>query len=129
MMKNGKSILLLVLVFAAGLILGIVGTRSVLRHALRQTMAHPERAQQIIELDLSRRLRLNDDQAARLHDIMAVTHLQMREIRLQTRPQVVQVISNINQQITAMLTPEQLRRYEKLKSENSPALQFLRQPR
>ena len=129
MMKNGKSILLLCLVFAAGLVMGIVGTRSVLRHAIRQTMAHPERAQLILELDVARRLRLNDDQQTRLHDIMAGAHLQMREIRLQMRPQVVVVVSNINQQISGMLTPEQLRRYEKLKSENSPALQFPRQPR
>ena len=126
-MRNFKSILLLCLVFTAGVVVGIVGTRSMVRHAIRQSMAHPEQAQKILEINISRRLRLDNNQQAQLHDILADAHFQMRKIRLQTRPQTLTVISNVNLQISGMLTPEQERRYERLKKLNSPALQFLRQ--
>ena len=128
-MKQTKSILLLLLVFTAGVVMGVVGTRAVLRHAIRQTIAHPDRAQLILEAEVSRRLRLDDDQQAKLHDIMAQAHLQMREIRQQMRPQTQLVVSNVNAQISAMLTPEQSHRYEKLKEDKAPVLQFLRQPK
>lgn len=126
-MKHLKSILLLCLVFTAGVVIGIVGTRSAVRHAIRQNITHPEQAQKVLEINIARQLRLDNDQQAKLHDILANAHLQMREIRLQMRPQTLQVISNVNSQISAMLTPEQTRRYERLKTDKSPALQFLRQ--
>ena len=128
-MKTIKPLILLALVFLAGLAIGIVGTRSLVRHEVRQAMLHPEKTQQLMEERVDRRLHLDNDQEARLHDILAVAHLQIREARLQIRPQIELIASNTDQQISALLNPDQLTRYEKLKADNHPLLQFLRQPK
>jgi hypothetical protein len=128
-MTTLKSILLLALVFTAGLVIGTVGTRSLERRALRQSLVNPEKMQIAMELRVDRRLQLNNDQQARVHDILAIAHLQLREIRLKSRPEIELVASNANRQISALLNPNQLERYEKLKAESTPILPFLRQQR
>jgi hypothetical protein len=128
-MKNFKPILLLALVFIAGVVIGAVANRSFVRHAVRQTALHPDMAQKVFEQQVDHRLRLDNDQQAKLHDIFATAHLKTREIRLEIRPEMLQVASNIDLQISAMLTAEQMRRYKELKTENGPMAQFLRQPR
>jgi len=128
-MKNFKPILLLVLVFIAGVVIGAVANRSLVRHAVRQSIIHPDMVQTAFEERVDHRLRLDNDQQAKLHDIFATAHLRIREIQLQIRPQMAQVSSNIDLQISAMLTADQLRRYQELKTENGPLLRFIRQPR
>lgn len=126
-MKNWKSILLLVLVFLAGVAVGVVSTRAVVRHFMQQAFAHPQRLQAFIERDLSRKLRLDTSQRAKLHTILTDTHDQLQNLREQYRPQAALVFSNADAEITAMLTPEQQARYEKVKELNRPIWRALRQ--
>jgi hypothetical protein len=128
-MKNFKPILLLALVFIAGVVIGAVANRSLVRHAVRQSINHPDMVQTAFEQQMDHRLRLDNDQQAKLHDIFATAHLKMREIQLQVRPQTAQVASNVDLQVSGMLDADQLRRYQELKSENGPLVRFLRQPR
>jgi hypothetical protein len=113
-----KSILLLVLVFTAGLVVGIVGTRIAARHFIQRIMTQPERFQQFMERDLAWNLRLDGDQRAQLHDILTASRTQLREIRKQIQPQTAVVYSNANAQITALLTPAQQARFEQFKAAN-----------
>jgi hypothetical protein len=125
-MKTFKLIFLLALVFFAGTIAGVVATRAVVRHAVREAVANPERVQLIIERRLAWRLRLDNDQRAKLHDILSDTHGQLADLRRQYRPQVVSILGHADSQITALLTPAQQDRYEKFKQENRPLLQAIR---
>jgi len=117
-MKNWKSILLLLLVFMAGLVVGVVGTRIAVRHFVQRAMTNPDRVQGFVERDLAWKLRLDESQRVQLHKILSTSRGQLRELRQQIQPQMTLVFSNANSQITAMLTPEQQARYERFKSSN-----------
>jgi hypothetical protein len=128
-MKTFKLILLLALVFFAGAVIGVVGTRAVVRRIVQQAVLHPEKVQVVMEGRLTRNLRLDNGQQVKLHQILTDAHAQLQDLRQQYRPQLTGVLSNANGQINALLTPEQQVRFEKLKSENRPLLQVIQQSR
>ncbi|HTV76285.1 MAG TPA: hypothetical protein VMD57_04735, partial [Candidatus Baltobacteraceae bacterium] len=76
---------------------------------------------------LTRRLRFDNEQQVKLHQILSDTHRQLKDLRQQCRPQLVVIFSNANEQINLMLTPEQQARFERLKSENRLLLQSMQQ--
>jgi hypothetical protein len=125
-MKNWKSILLLALVFFAGLAVGVVGTRIAVRRVVQQAIAHPERMQTFMERNLTRRLQLDNDQQVKLHAILTDTRGQLTDLRKQFQPQAAQVLHGADEKISALLTPEQQARYDKFKERNWPALRALR---
>jgi hypothetical protein len=125
-MKKWKSILLLTLVFFAGLALGVVGTRAVVRRVVQQAIVHPERMQSLMERNLTRKLRLDNAQQMKLHAILTDARGQLIDLRQQFQPQAAAVLTNADQKISALLTPEQQTRYDKFKDRNWPALRRLR---
>jgi hypothetical protein len=126
-MKNWKSILLLILVFFAGLAVGVVGTRIVVRRVVQTAILHPERVQSLMERNLTRKLALDNGQQVQLHGILTDARGQLTDLRKQFQPQAVEVLTNADEKITALLTPEQQARYERFKEHNWPALQRLRE--
>ena|ERR1700744_2117037 len=126
-MKSFKSILLLALVFLAGMVAGVAGARAIARHAEQVAINNPERAQQIIERNLSRRLRLNADQQAQLHVIMTGARGQMVALRQEYRPQIETIYQQTDAKITGLLTPAQQARYEKIRQEEHVLFRPLRQ--
>ena len=125
-MKTFKSLLLVALVFLAGVVAGVVGTRIVVRQVMGEVIAHPETVPPRVERNLAFRLRLDSGQRVKLHEIMSGTHGQLKDLRQEYRPRVILVLSNANNQITALLTPEQLARFEKWKKENLPLLEAIK---
>lgn len=117
-MKTFKLIFVLALVFFAGAITGVVATRAVVRHVVREAMTNPDRIQTLIERRLAWRLRLDGPQRAKLHEILSGTHQQLVDLRQQYRPQFVSILTNADSQISAILTPAQEERYDQLKAEN-----------
>jgi uncharacterized membrane-anchored protein YhcB (DUF1043 family) len=128
-MKLFKSWLLLALVFLAGIVVGVVGTRVAVRHLVRDAIVHPEKVQATMERNLTRRLRLDDGQQLKLHQILSDTHAEMKALRREYQPQVFEVVSNADGQITAILTPEQQAKFERLKADKLPFLRTLEQNR
>jgi uncharacterized membrane-anchored protein YhcB (DUF1043 family) len=118
-MKTFKAWLLLALVFLVGVVLGVAGTRLAIRHAAREAVLHPARAQLLIEKRLTRRLNLDADQQSKLDRILTDARAQLAALRQQYRPPVALVFSNANDQISAMLTLDQRLKYEKLREENA----------
>jgi Spy/CpxP family protein refolding chaperone len=125
-MKNWKSILLLVLVFCAGLAAGIVGTRIFVRRAVQQAMVHPEKMQILMERNLTRRLQLDNGQQAKLHAVLTDTRQQLNDLHKQYQPQAVELWRGTDSKISAFLTPEQQAKFEKMKEQGWPALRRLR---
>ena len=128
-MKAFKSILLLALVFFAGIVIGVVGARIMVRRAVQQAVLHPEQAQMIVERNIARRLRLDGGQRMKLHQILSDAHEQVWDLRREYQPQMIVVVSNAVQQIEIILTPDQQTRFEKLKEENRPLLRAIQQAR
>jgi Spy/CpxP family protein refolding chaperone len=126
-MKNWKSILLLILVFFAGLAVGVVGTRIVVRRVVQTAINHPERVQSLMERNLTRKLNLDNSQQVKLHDVLTDARGQLTDLRKEFQPQAATILTNADQKISALLTPEQQARYEKFKDRNWPALRRLRE--
>jgi hypothetical protein len=127
-MKHWKSILLLVLVFVTGIVVGAVGTRAVTRHFVRLAINQPERVQGMMERSLERQLRLDQSQRARLHDILTDSRIRLRDLRQEYQPQMAIVISNANAQINGLLSPGQQAAFEKYKESNAWLIRPLRPP-
>jgi hypothetical protein len=125
-MKNWKSILLLALVFFAGLAVGVVGTRVVVRRMVQQAIIHPERVQSLMERNLKWHLRLDNEQQVQIHAILTDARGQLAGLRKEFQPQAAEVLRDADQKISALLTPEQQARYDKFKDRNWPALRTLR---
>ena len=125
-MKTFKSLLLVTFVFLAGVVAGVVGTRIVVRHVVGEVLSHPETVQPRIERTLAFRLRLDADQRAKVHAILSETHEQLQGLRQEYRPKVILVLSNANDQVTALLTPEQQERFEQWKDKNRPLIESIK---
>jgi len=125
-MKNWKSILLLVLVFLAGLAVGVVGTRIAVRRIIQQAIVHPERVQTLLERDLTRKLHLDNHQQVQLHGILTDARSQLGKLRQEYQPQAGAIFLNADQSLAALLTPDQQVRYEKFKQANRPLWRTLR---
>ena len=114
-MKNWKSLLLLGLVFAAGVAVGVVGTRIAVRHLVQRAINHPEQAHNLVERELAWKLHLDKTQRTQVHAILGDMRNQLKEIRQQVQPQSLVVMSNANARITALLNPDQQARFSNFK--------------
>jgi Spy/CpxP family protein refolding chaperone len=117
-MKTFKSLLLLALVFVAGIAVGMIGTRLVVRHMVQTAISNPGEFQSLLERNLSRKLRLEPRQQLKLREILTQTHAQMSDLRREYRPQMLLILTDADNRITNMLTPQQRARYERMKAEN-----------
>jgi len=122
-MKTVKLLLLVGLVFLAGAATGVVGTRIAIRHWVRSAIDRPQMVQTLIERRLQRRLQLDANQQAQVHQILTDTRGRLKSLRQDYRPQFVLVVSNADAEISALLTPAQQQRFEKMKRENRTFLQ------
>jgi len=122
-MKTFKLLLLVGLVFLAGAVAGVVGTRIAIRHWVRSAIQRPQMVQTLIERRLNRQLRLDANQQAQVHQILTGARGQLQGLRQEYRPQVVLIVSNADAEISALLTPAQQQRFEKMKENNREFLQ------
>ena len=127
-MKHWRSILVLVLTFLAGAAVGALGVRTAVRAEVEQAQAHPEKSQILLEHSFVRRLELDDRQQARLHDILTDSRHQLDEIHHAVQPRVNNVLRATDEQVAALLTSEQLVRYEHFKRQNHPFWRLLQRP-
>jgi len=122
-MKTLRLSLLIGLVFLAGAVAGVVGTRIAVRHWVRSAIQQPQMVQTLIERRLTRRLQLDASQQVQVRQILTDAHGQLRDLRLEYRPQITLVVSNADVKISALLTPAQQERFERMKRENRAFLQ------
>jgi hypothetical protein len=117
-MKAFKLSLLIALVFLAGVAAGVVGTRIAIRHWMSSAIQHPEKVQILLERNLRWRLHLDARQRVEVHRILTDARIQLRDLRQEYRPQVITILTNTEAQISAILTPEQQARFERIQQEN-----------
>lgn len=124
-MKTFKLLFLVGLVFLAGVVAGVVGTRIAIRHWMRSAIQRPQMVQTLIERRLEWQLRLDASQQTQVHQILADARGRLKELRQEYRPQVVVIVSNADVEISALLTPAQQKQFEKMKQKNRAFLQPL----
>ena len=113
-MNKFKPALVLLLVFVAGTVFGVVGTRMVVRSVIREVITRPNAAQERIELNLVKRLKLKPEQRARVHQVLVDSQKQIRPLRIES----MNILSNAQAQISDILTEEQRRQFDKMREEN-----------
>ncbi len=113
-MNKFKPALALLLVFVAGAVFGVVGTRMVVRSVIQEVIKHPNLAQERIELNLVKRLKLNPEQKAKVHEVLVDSQKQIRPLRLES----MNILSNAQVKISDILTEDQRRLFDKMKEEN-----------
>ena len=98
----------------AGLLIGIgIGVCGARRGAWRRW--HPERHHQMLET-FSRELKLNAEQRAAVGKILDDRQRQMQALHAQVRPQFEAMRAEMRKEISAVLSPEQVERFEKLEA-------------
>ena len=119
-MSSWKPAFALLLVFIAGLVVGVVGTRMVVRQVATEMLQHPEAAQTLVqkrmELGLARRLQLGPLQRERVREILAEMQGQLKLINQETQPRRAAVITNAEEpRLMLVLNPDQKLAFERLK--------------
>jgi hypothetical protein len=133
-MSKWKPALALLLVFVAGMVVGVVGTRMVVRQVANAMLKDPTFAQRVVqrqtemvqrqmELRLARRLNLGPMQRDRVREILSEMQGQLKLINQETQPRRAEVITNAEAQINLVLNPDQKAEFEKLKEEYPTLLQ------
>ena len=80
-------------------------------------MANPDLVWTRIERALAADLKLNTEQRATVHQILAETHDQVRSLRTEYRPRFLPMVEKARADIAAALTPEQRAKFDKILKE------------
>lgn len=127
-MKTLKVIGLLVLVFAAGFSGGVVATKVLVRRMVAVAVAHPDVTREVvrtnIEQNLFRRLRLDQQQREQVHEILRDSRDRLREVRDEFQPQLNAIVLDARTNISAVLKPDQEKRFEQFLTENRQFLPY-----
>jgi len=119
-MKRFRPWTVVALVFLAGVVFGVVATRIVVRRIVRTAILQPERMRERIERDLTRKLKLTEEQRPNVHATLIQAHERLQALRQEFQPRFVLIITQAQQEVSAVLTPEQRERFEKFKRETRP---------
>jgi len=119
-MKRLKPWLVLALVFLAGVMFGVVATRVAVRHFVRTAINQPEKMLGRVEREMTRSLRLNDQQRPPVHAALVRAHERLQTLRQEFQPRFGLIVGDAQQEISAVLTPEQRERFEKFKVKTAP---------
>jgi hypothetical protein len=114
-MKNYKALIGVVLVFILGVICGGVVTY-VIQHSQMERFVGggSEAREELLVKRLSRQLDLDSRQLEQIRPIVHETHLGIRQIRQQSRPQVEGLLDESQRRISAILRPDQREKFDKI---------------
>ena len=110
-------ILLVLVVFVSGMVVGTGLTVIVAVHRIKHRMQHPEEAPQLIAGRLERKLSLNHEQTARIRAILTERQKELMAIRQRVQPEVVGELDKGYEEIGAVLDDKQRPRWAKMYSE------------
>lgn len=121
MMKMNPTVsagLVLLAVFAGGLLAGVLVERAMLTSpaTAEASVERPERSHhggdRLDRAEVARALGLSADQQARIDTILDEQQARIREIMTETRPRTREILKETKARIEAVLTPEQRAQWE-----------------
>jgi hypothetical protein len=122
-MKKGRVIFGVVLVFALGVLCGVLATRLLCGYRSESILSSgPQHREEAIVKRLDRRLDLDDRQEEQVRAIVHETVEQIRAVRSTTRPQTEAIIAASQAKISALLTAEQRKKYDRMIAERKERL-------
>ncbi|MFT3783985.1 MAG: hypothetical protein QM790_18390 [Nibricoccus sp.] len=117
-MKYLKAIIVLLLVFSAGISVGVVATRTIIKRDIRRAVLQPELVRLRVERELTRELTLSPEQQTKLDGILVKFQQDIAKARKEKNFRIRPFFADATRQINEMLTPEQLEKFERYQAEN-----------
>jgi len=114
--SRGRAAVLLVLMFAAGLAVGVAGERYALHRGAGENADETHRGRSTIER-FADDLGISPEQQARIDPILVETREQMSAVFDRVRPEWEAVVDSARARIESVLSPDQVERYRALLEE------------
>jgi hypothetical protein len=106
------------LVFASGVVLGVFGHRLYAVSTVNgKAKIPPEEFRKKVVAEYQSRLKLNDDQVAKLNTILDETRARIDETRQKMHPAYQKIREEQNEKFRGMLTPDQAVEFDKMRKE------------
>lgn len=120
-MKSPKlrPVLLLCVVFVAGVIVGATATRVAVKKFVDRVINRPDAIQQTIERDLTRKLKLRPEQRQRVHEIATRCTQEMKSLRAEFQPKLNGIIAKSEQEVRAILDEDQKVKFDRMVRQRS----------
>jgi hypothetical protein len=109
---NLRMLLLSMVILVAGIVIGSAGTTLIIQKSSRNHEPRPVDAERMIHR-LRNRLDLTDEQHDKIEPIIKTFMDKHRVIKEKARPQVEELVNNMKEDISALLTEDQKQRWEK----------------
>jgi len=117
-MNKWKTIASIVVVFLLGALAGgIVSYEISMRRVEGVIRGESRPTREYIVRRLDRRLHLDAAQRQQLRNIVEETHLQIKAVRKQLRPETDEILARSQDKVRALLRPDQLQEYELIVAE------------
>jgi len=117
-MKNIKAIAGILLIFALGAASGAIVTHMIARARLEAFISGGQQArEEVIVKRLAAKLDLNSRQLEQVRAIVHETHTGIQLVRKQIRPQVEVLLEQGQKRISALLSPDQQKKFDKMIAE------------
>ncbi|NUQ62327.1 MAG: hypothetical protein HUU20_07550 [Pirellulales bacterium] len=112
--RRWLTLLLAIVVFASGFVVGAGATLVVVRDRLIRAIRNPDAAPEEITAKLKRSLDLSESQAEQVEATVRERQLALQEIRREVQPRVEAEIDLLEERIAAVLGPEQKEKWHAL---------------
>lgn len=117
-MKNIKAIAGILLIFALGAASGSIVTHMIARAHLESFINGGQHAREdVIVKRLAKKLDLDNRQLEQVRTIVQETHTGIQQVRKQARPQVEALLEQGQKRISALLNPDQQKKFDKMIAE------------
>ena len=106
-------VLLALVIFVSGVLVGGGLTFKIITSGFKRSFQDPEVSAERITNRMKRRLDLTDEQVVQVRRIILERQKAFQSMRKQVRPQLEAQIEKTRQELAAVLSPEQARKWEK----------------
>ena len=135
-MKGIKPWLVIGLVFFAGIAVGVLGTRALIRRVSDHPPGAPhdpgkrvEFIRDRMEKEMISDLNLSPEQQTNVHQVFLESGEQMRKLHNEFEPKMKEIFEKAHTNIAARLTPEQREKFEKMTKERRERFEKFRDNR
>lgn len=105
------QVCVLLLVFASGIGVGAVGASQYMLSRMQHYRAHPEVFPEELSAKLQGRMRMSDQQTAKVRAIITLRHGNITSLREESAPGILQEFSLMEQEIADTLDPNQRQKW------------------
>jgi Spy/CpxP family protein refolding chaperone len=116
-MKNWKAWLCVVLIFLAGIAIGMIAGHRMTVSTMQKAARDPAFLRQMIVKRLSCKLDLTDDQRKSIEAIITDSQVSIRDLRSEAEPRFSDILKNAERQIAEVLNAEQQEEFRELLEE------------